>query len=91
LPFSLTYGFFEFLLLLLLPARVIIIESNSQHEMISYISGRYDTNAIFAATGSARLQIVVMMCLDIAVHHIYCIGNPVKLSDIRKEALRASS
>jgi phage gp36-like protein len=54
-------------------------------EMTGYISGRYDANAIFAATGNARLQIVVMMCLDIAVYHIYCIGNPAKLSEIRKE------
>jgi phage gp36-like protein len=54
-------------------------------EMEGYLSARYDTAAIFTARGADRLQIVVMMCVDIAVYHAYCLANPIKLSAMRKE------
>jgi hypothetical protein len=60
-------------------------------EMEGYLSSRYDTVAIFAARGEERLQIVVMMCVDIAVYHAYCLGNPIKLSEMRKTATSEQS
>ena len=53
--------------------------------MRSYLSKRYDCNAIFNATGEARHQLILMMVIDIAVYHIFCIHNPQKLSQVRKD------
>ena len=54
-------------------------------EMRFYLSGRYDCNKIFSATGNDRNQLVLMMCVDISVYHLFCIHNPQKLSAIRKD------
>lgn len=62
-----------------------ICEDRSIDQMKSYLSGRYDTDAIFKARGNDRLPLVLMMCLDISVYHIYCVGNPQKLSQMRKD------
>lgn len=62
-----------------------ICEDRAIEEMKSYLSGRYDTDKIFASSGSERHPLVLMMCLDIAVYHIYCVGNPQKLSSMRKD------
>ena len=40
---------------------------------------------IFSAAGDARLQLVLMMVIDIAVYHIFSIHNPQKLSQLRKD------
>ena len=40
---------------------------------------------IFAATGENRNQLVLMMVIDMAVYHIFCIHNPQKLSQVRKD------
>ena len=61
-----------------------ICENRAIEEMISYLSGRYDTNALFATRGDERPQLVLMMCLDIAIYHIFCIHNPMKLSKMRE-------
>ena len=44
-------------------------------EMRCYLSGRYDCNKIFSATGNDRNQLVLMMCVDISVYHLFCIHN----------------
>ena len=62
-----------------------ICEDRAIAEMRCYLSKRYDCNRIFAATGSDRLQLVLMMVIDIAVYHIFCIHNPQKLSQLRKD------
>ena len=67
------------------PQIIQICQDRAIEEVQAYLAKRYDTNAIFAATGSDRLQIIVMMTVDIAVYHIFCIHNPHKLSDIRKD------
>jgi phage gp36-like protein len=54
-------------------------------EMTAYLSSRYDTRLIFSATGSDRLSLVLMFAVDIALYHIYTIGNPAKLSALRKD------
>jgi phage gp36-like protein len=53
--------------------------------MRGYLAKRYDVDAIFSAEGDERNQLVLMMVIDIAVYHIFCIHNPQKLSQIRKD------
>ncbi len=62
-----------------------ICEDRAIAEMRSYLSGRYDADAIFNAEGGTRLPLVLMMAIDITVYHLFCIHNPQKISDIRKD------
>ena len=62
-----------------------ICEDRAIAEMRCYLSGRYDCDAIFSASGDERHQLVLMMALDIAIYHIFSIHNPVKLSQLRKD------
>lgn len=62
-----------------------ICEDRAIAEMRCYLSKRYDCDAIFSAAGEDRNQLVLMMVIDIAVYHIFCIHNPQKLSQIRKD------
>ena len=62
-----------------------ICEDRAIAEMRCYLSGRYDCDAIFSASGTERHQLVLMMALDIAIYHIFSIHNPVKLSQLRKD------
>lgn len=62
-----------------------ICEDRAIAEMRGYLSKRYDCNAIFSASGEKRNQLVLMMVIDIAVYHIFCIHNPQKLSQVRKD------
>lgn len=62
-----------------------ILEDRAVAEMRSYLSKRYDCNKIFAATGGDRNQLVLMMAIDIAVYHIFCIHNPRNMSQIRSD------
>lgn len=61
-----------------------ICEDRAIAEMRCYLSKRYDCDAIFSASGEDRNQLILMMVIDIAVYHIFCIHNPQKLSQIRK-------
>ena len=62
-----------------------ICEDRAIAEMRGYLSKRYDCNAIFSASGDERNQLILMMVIDIAVYHIFCIHNPQKLSQVRKD------
>lgn len=62
-----------------------ICEDRAIAEMRCYLSKHYDCDRIFAATGDDRLQLVLMMVIDIAVYHIFSIHNPQKLSQLRKD------
>jgi phage gp36-like protein len=62
-----------------------ICEDRAIAEMRGYLSRRYDCNRIFSATGTERNQLILMMAIDIAVYHIFCIHNPQKLSQVRKD------
>ncbi len=61
-----------------------ICEDRAIAEARCYLARRYDCDAIFAAAGNDRHQLILMMVLDIAVYHIFCIHNPQKLSPVRK-------
>ena len=62
-----------------------ICEDRAIAEMRGYLSKRYDCNAIFSAKAEKRNQLILMMVIDIAVYHIFCIHNPQKLSQVRKD------
>ena len=62
-----------------------ICENRAIAEMRCYLSKRYDCDAIFSASGEDRNQLILMMVIDIAVYHIFCIHNPQKLSQVRKD------
>lgn len=62
-----------------------ICEDRAIAEMRSYLSARYDVDAIFSAEGTDRLPLVLMMAIDITVYHLFCIHNPQKISEIRKD------
>lgn len=54
-------------------------------EMKSYMNKVYDVEKIFGAQGNERHPLVLMMAKDIATYHIFCIHNPYKMSQIRKD------
>lgn len=60
-----------------------ICEDRAVDEMRSYLSGRYDCDAIFAARGDERNSLILMMAIDITIYHIFSIHNPQKLSQVR--------
>ncbi len=62
-----------------------ICQDRAIAEMRSYLSKRYDCNTIFNATGEARHPLILMMAVDIAIYHLFCIHNPQKLSQVRKD------
>ena len=57
-----------------------VCEDRAVAEMRGYLARRYDCDKIFSTTGAERNQLVLMMVIDIAVYHIFCIHNPQKLS-----------
>jgi len=67
-----------------------VCQNRAIQEMRGYLSSRYDCDAIFHATGSERIDLIVMYCIDIAVYHIFCIHNPQKISQIRKDRYKES-
>jgi len=66
-------------------AIVEVCEDRATAEMKGYMSKRYDCDIIFAQTGDNRNQLILMMALDIAIYHLFCIHNPQKLSQVRKD------
>ena len=59
------------------PEVIEICEDRAVAEMRSYLDK--------TARGKARHSLILMMALDITIYHIFCIHNPYKISDIRKE------
>ena len=66
-------------------AIVEICEDRAIAQMRSYLSARYDCNAIFSARGDERNPLILMMAIDIAIYHIFCAHNPQKLSQMRQD------
>lgn len=62
-----------------------ICEDRAISEMRCYLSRRYDCDKIFGMEKDRRIQLVLMMAIDISVYHIFCIHNPQKLSQVRKD------
>ncbi len=57
----------------------------AQAEMESYLRGRYDCEAIFAATGSNRNAQLVMYLADMALYHLHSRQNPRNVPQIRQD------
>ena len=62
-----------------------VIEDRAIAEMRGYMSRRYNCDKIFNATGDERHQLVLMMAIDIAIYHLFCIHNPRMMSEVRVE------
>lgn len=62
-----------------------VCEDRAIDEMRAYLDKTYDCEAIFLARGAERHSLILMFALDITIYHIFCIHNPYKISDIRKE------
>lgn len=60
-------------------------ENDAIAEMKGYLSARYDVDAIFSKEGDERNALVLMYAKDIAVYHMFCVHNPYKMSQIRKD------
>lgn len=62
-----------------------ICEDRAVSEIRSYMSKTYDCNKIFSASDSERHPLILMMAIDISVYHLFCLHNPYKMSQIRKD------
>jgi len=62
-----------------------ICEDRAIAEMRGYLSRRYDCDRIFSAEETERNQLILMMAMDISIYHVFCIHNPQKLSQTRKD------
>lgn len=61
-----------------------VCEDQAVAEMKGYLKSRYDVESIFSKSGTDRHPLILMYSLDIAIYHIFCIHNPMKISEIRK-------
>lgn len=60
-------------------------ETEAVEEISGYLRPKYDTNAIFEATGNERNRLIVMYTCDIALYHMAA-STPQKMGmEIRKE------
>lgn len=62
-----------------------ICEDRAVSEMRSYLSVFYDCDRIFSMEGEKRHPLILMMAIDIAVYHLFCLHNPYKVSQMRKD------
>lgn len=51
----------------------------------SYLSGRYDVEAIFSTTGEDRDHFLLMIAIDIALYHLWSKRAPRKIPELRSE------
>lgn len=65
-------------------------ELMAQAEMSSYLKTRFDTAAIFAATGEQRNQAVVMYFIDITLYHLHSRVSPRNISQLRADRYQAA-
>ncbi|MBQ7812111.1 MAG: DUF1320 domain-containing protein [Bacteroidales bacterium] len=65
------------------PQIIEICEDRAISEMKGYLSAKFDCEKIFSASGEARHQLVLMMAIDIAIYHLFCIHNPRNISEVR--------
>lgn len=60
-------------------------ETEAVEEIAGYLRPKYDTGAIFSASGTQRNELVVMYTCDIAIYHMTA-STPQKMGmEIRKE------
>jgi phage gp36-like protein len=54
-------------------------------EANSYLAGRYDVAAAFAAEGIDRNPILVIRVVDMAVYHLHAAIDPRNVNDLRRD------
>lgn len=59
-------------------------------EVSSYLSGRYDTTAIFSATGDDRNPILKTYLVDIMLYHIHSRITPNAIPEIREKRYKTA-
>lgn len=65
-------------------------ETAAQAEMTGYLAARYDTVAIFAATGIDRDAAVVRFLVDMTLYNLYSRISPDQVPALRKERYDAA-
>jgi uncharacterized protein DUF1320 len=66
-------------------AIVEMIISESITFMKGYLTARYDVNAVFAASGNNRDQVVLKMLKAIVIYEIYSSHNPQMMTQVVKD------
>ena len=62
-----------------------VCEDQAISEMKSYLSARYDVEDIFGRRGAERHPLILMYAKDISLYHCFCVCNPMKMSEMRKD------
>lgn len=62
-----------------------LAETDAISLMAGYLNTRYDTKAIFSATGNDRHPIIVKYAIDIALYHLYGRAMPEHVPELRKD------
>ena len=62
-----------------------IVAGQAQEEVAGYLTARYDTDAIFGTTGTARPGLIVQFCKDIVLYNLHSMVNPTRFPEIRKD------
>jgi phage gp36-like protein len=60
-------------------------EAKAISQAMSRLNVRYDINAVFAATGDARNEELVMYLVDMALYHIYSRMAPGQIPKLRED------
>lgn len=63
-------------------------ELQAQAEIEGYLAARYDTPAIFSATGTDRHPMVVRCMVDLSLYHLYARLSPDQVPELRAERYR---
>lgn len=64
---------------------VVLAERMAQDQIKSYLSGRYDTQTIFAQEGDDRDHFLVMITIDLALYHLWSKRAPRKIPEFRAQ------
>ena len=62
------------------------METKVQEEISIALRVRYDVDTIFAQTGNARNQLVVMLMVDMVLYHLHKRINPGQVPELRLSA-----
>jgi len=67
-------------------------ESSRIIELVkSFLRPRYDTDVIFATTGTNRNQMILQICVDMVVYNLLCRVNNIDIPILRKERYDGNS
>ena len=70
--------------------RLDVAEDSAIELMMGYLNNRYDTDAIFSATGSDRNPVILMYAIDIALYQLHSLINYNKIPAFREKKYDAA-